>query len=80
MDNVIYIRDDDGKEVAMTVLFTFEADDINYVVVHDKELDDYYPFRYDEKGHLEVIEDAEEFAMVAEVFDAFLEGDSEDEN
>ena len=78
MDNVIYITDDDGKEVAMKVLFTFSSGDNDYVVVHDEEADDYYPFRYDEDGHLEVIEDSEEFAMVAEVFDAFL-GENDDE-
>ncbi len=80
MDNVIYIRDDEGKEVAMTVLFTFAAKGHDYVVVHDEKVDDYYPFRYDEDGHLEVIDDAEEFAMVAEVFDAFLGEDAEYED
>ena len=80
MDNVIYITDDDGKEVAMKVLFTFSSGDKDYVIVHDEEVDDYYPFRYDDKGHLEVIEDEEEFAMVGEVFDAFMEGDTEDES
>ena len=78
MDNVIYIRDDEGQEVAMTVFFTFASDGHDYVVVHDEEVDDYYPFRYDEDGHLEVIEDSEEFAMVAEVFDAFVGGADED--
>ncbi len=78
MDNVIYIRGDDGKEVAMTVLFTFAANGHDYVVVHDEEADDYYPFRYDEEGHLEAVDDSEEFAMVAEVFDAFLGEDDED--
>ena len=80
MDNVIYITDDDGKEVAMKVLFTFSSGDKDYVIVHDEEVDDYYPFRYDDKGHLEVIEDEEEFAMVGEVFDVFMEGDIEDES
>ncbi|MBQ0036962.1 MAG: DUF1292 domain-containing protein [Firmicutes bacterium] len=71
-ENVIYIVDDQGKEVEMNILLTFEANDKNYVVVYetDKE-DDIYAFIYDDDGNLFEVETQEELDMVQEVVSAY---------
>lgn len=71
-DNVIYITDDNGKEVEMNILLTFDANDVNYVVVYEtgKE-DELYPFSYDEEGNLYAVESDEELEMIDEVVGAY---------
>lgn len=71
-ENVIYIVDDQGKEVEMNILLTFEANDKNYVVVYetDKE-DDIYAFIYDDDGNLFEVETQEELDMIQEVVSAY---------
>lgn len=73
-ENVIYITDDNGKEVEMNILLTFEANDKNYVVVYetDKE-DDVYAFVYDEEGNLFEVETEDELQMIQEVVSAYEE-------
>ena len=73
MDNdKIYIIDENGNEKLMNILFTFENDDRDYVVVYDEENDeDLYAFQYDEDGNLLTVDDEEELEMVQEVIDAF---------
>ena len=72
MDNKIFITDDNGKEVAMNILFTFDMDEKNYVVVYeDGKEDDLYAFEYDDSGNLIMIEDVGTLASVQEVIDAF---------
>lgn len=71
-ENKIFIMNDDGKEVEMNILLTFDANDKNYVVVYDaKDEDSLYAFIYDEEGNLFAVEDEEELAMVDEVISAF---------
>ena len=71
-DNVIYITDDNGKEVEMNILLTFDANEVNYVVVYEtgKE-DELYPFSYDEEGNLYAVESDEELEMIDEVVGAY---------
>lgn len=78
MDNTIYITDENGKEIKMNILFTFDYDDDRYVIVYeDGKDDDLYPFKYDEDGHLFAVEDEEELSIFNEVLSAF-EGDDEE--
>ena len=77
--NKITITDEDGKSMEMNILFTFDADDKNYVICYlDGKEDEIYPFRYDEEGNLEVVEDEEELSMIDEVVAAF-DGEEDDE-
>ena len=75
--NTLYIKDENGKEVAMDILFTFESDDTNkkYVIFEDPndELGEVYAYSYDEDGNLSAIETDEEWEMVEEVLGAFSE-------
>ena len=77
-DNSIFITDEDGKEVEMKILMTFEANQKKYVVVYDeKNEDELYPFVYDDEGNLFAVEDEEEMAMIDEVVSAYEEEEKE---
>ena len=71
-ENAIFITDENGKEVEMNILLTFEANEKQYVVVYetDKE-DDLYAFIYDDEGNLFAVETDEELQMVDEVVGAY---------
>ncbi len=72
MENKIYITDDDGNEREMNILFTFDMNDKNYVVVYENDNDEeLFAFTYDEDGNLYVVENEEELENVQEVIDAF---------
>ncbi len=75
--NTLYIKDENGKEVAMDILFTFESDDTNkkYVIFEDPndELGEVFAYSYDDEGNLSAIETDEEWEMVEEVLGAFSE-------
>lgn len=72
MDNKIFITDDNGKEIEMNVLFTFDANNKNYAVVYENGKDDeLFAFIYDDNGNLYEVEDEDELAMVQEVIDSF---------
>jgi len=74
MDNKIFITDENGREYEMNILFTFNNNDVDYVVVYPTEnSDDLYAFKYDLEGTLIEIEDEEEINMVNEVISAFEE-------
>lgn len=78
-NNKIYITDENGKEVEMNILFTFDANEKNYVVVYEgNNEDELYALTYDEEGNLFVVENEEELEMVQEVIDAF-DGVEDDE-
>lgn len=72
LDNTIMITDDTGKEVAMHVLFTFDANDKQYAMVEDEE-ENVYALSYDDDGNMEIVEDEEELEMCQELFDTFVE-------
>ena len=81
MENRIYITNEDGKEIEMNILFTFDMEDKNYVVVYENgNEDDLYAFEYDSKGNLTAIEDEETLEKVQEVIDAFDGIDDEEIN
>ena len=74
----LFITDEDGKEVEMKILMTFEANQKKYVVVYDeKNEDELYPFVYDDEGNLFAVEDEEEMAMIDEVVSAYEEEEKE---
>ncbi len=79
--NTLYITKEDGQEVAMEILFTFESDDLNrkYVVFVDPNDDsgEVYASIYDDDGKLLPIETDEEWEMVEEVLGAFSENEEE---
>lgn len=80
-NNKIYITDENGKEIEMNILFTFDANDKNYVVVYEGNDDEnLYALTYDEDGNLFVIENEDELEMVQEVIDAFDGVEDEEEN
>lgn len=79
--NSLYVKDENGNEKRMTILFTFdnEVTKKQYVVFQDPEQDEDEVFAsaYDENGQLLPIETEEEWEMVEEVINTFVE-DSED--
>lgn len=71
-DNKILITDENGKEMEMNILFTFDANEKNYVICYeDGKEEDVYPFAYDEQGNLFLVEDEEELKIVDEVLASF---------
>ena len=81
MENKIYITDDNGKEIEMNILFTFDMEKKNYVVVYENNNeDDLYAFEYDDNGNLLMIEDEETLEKVQEVIDAFDGIEDEEDN
>lgn len=77
-DNKIYITDENGKEIEMNILFTFDANDKNYVICfEDGKEDEVYPFSYDENGNLFIVEDEDELKMIDEVVASFDEVEDE---
>lgn len=80
-DNKIYITDENGKEIEMNILFTFDANEKNYVICfEDGKEDEVYPFTYDDDGNLYVVEDEEELNMIDEVVASFDGIEDEEDN
>lgn len=77
--NTLYVKDENGKEVEMEILFTFANDETSkqYVVFVDPKDEDGEVFAscYDDDGNLLPIETDEEWEMVEEVLGAFNEED-----
>ena len=71
----LFVTDENGKEIEMEILFTFESDQSgkSYVVFVDPNNEDGEVFAsvYDEDGNLLPIETDEEWEMVEEVLGAF---------
>lgn len=75
---------DNGKEIEMEILFTFENDTktkqyVLYTNPEDEE-GEVYASLYDEEGHLFPVEDESEWQMIEEVFGAYVDefGDEEE--
>ena len=84
MENeTIFVVDESGQELEMTVLFTVEStvSHKNIVVYFNPEDEDGQVFAsiYDEEGNLFAIEDDAEWGFVEEVFNAFIEEQDEEE-
>lgn len=74
IDKQITIIDEEGKEHLMQVLFTYDNEErkTSYVFFYDeKNPDEVFAMRYNDKGELEEIEDLDEYAEVEEVFNAY---------
>ena len=75
--NSLYVKDENGNEKRMTILFTFdnEVTKKQYVVFQDpvQDEDEVYASAYDENGQLLPIETDEEWEMVEEVINTFVE-------
>ena len=75
--NSLYVKDENGNEKRMTILFTFdnEVTKKQYVVFQDPEQDEdeVYASAYDENGQLLPIETDEVWEMVEEVINTFVE-------
>lgn len=73
--NTLFVRDEDGKEQEMEILFTFEDEGTGkkYVVFADpqEESGEVYASAYDEEGNLLPIESDSEWNMVEEILGAF---------
>ena len=78
MDDKIIITKEDGTEVELTILLTFESKELGYKYVlyyDDKdENGEVLPFRYNEDTHeLSELESEEEWEMANEVLESFLD-------
>ena len=75
--NTLYVKDENCKEVAMEILFTFANEEMGkqYVVFVDPNDDSGEVFAscYDDEGNLLPIESESEWEMVEEVLGAFNE-------
>jgi uncharacterized protein YrzB (UPF0473 family) len=73
----IFVVDESGKEIEMTVLFTIESPTTHRNIVcyfdEDDESGQVFASYYDEEGNLEAVEDQKEWEFVEEVFGAFLD-------
>ena len=72
----ITIRDDEGNEHLMEILFTYEHDERGkkYVFLYTKDNpEEVIAMEYNDKGELFEIESDEEYEEVEEVFNAFME-------
>ena len=79
VDNRITVIDDEGNEVEMEIVLTFDGNNgRQYVLVKDTDPDreEVYAFTYDEEGNLDPVEDEEESEMCAEVLSAFQKEDN----
>lgn len=78
MDNKILITKEDGSEVELTILLTFENEELGYkyVLYYDEndENGEVLPFRYNEETHeLSQLETEEEWEIANEVLETFLD-------
>lgn len=77
----MYVIDENGKEVEMEILFTFDNEELakKYVLFSNPKNEDGEIFAscYDDEGNLSPIETQAEWEMVEEVLGAFIE---EEEN
>ncbi|MCI8540015.1 MAG: DUF1292 domain-containing protein [Erysipelotrichaceae bacterium] len=80
--NTLFVRDEDGKELEMEILFTFEDEERKkkYVVFSDPQSEDGEVFAsaYDDAGNLLPIETDSEWEMVEEVLGAFNEDEDQE--
>lgn len=75
-ENKLLVRDEDGREFEMTILFTFHDDrgGKDYVVYFDEkeESGQLFAASYNDEGELFPVEGDEEIDHVNEVIEAFL--------
>lgn len=80
--NHMVIVNEDGEEIEVEVLLTFEPDDSNkrFVLIVDPENEDnVFPFIYNENGELEEVSDPDEMRMCEEVLNTFMAEETDDD-
>ena len=80
-DKQMTIKDDQGNEHLVEILFTYEHDERKkkYVFLYNKETpEDVICMEYNDKGELFEIESDEEYEEVEEVFNAFMDENATD--
>ncbi len=79
--NSLYVKDEDGNDKRMIILFTFDSPDFGkqYVVFQDPENDtgEIFASAYTDNGELIPIESDEEWDMVEEVINTFASDEEE---
>lgn len=77
--NTMYIQDENGNEIEMTILFTFENNQKKYVVFKNVEStdDEVFASAYTDEGELTPVETDAEWNMIEEVLQAFAEEEDE---
>lgn len=90
MDNEkLIVVDENGKEIEMEILFTFESDPQGddqmtkqYVLYYDplEEGGNVYAATYTDDGKLNPIEDEKEWDIIEEVFATFMEQADDEED
>lgn len=80
--NTLFVQDENGKEVEMEILFTFEDEENKkkYVLFQDPQEEDGEVFAsaYDDGGNLLPVESETEWKMIEEVLGAFSADDDEE--
>ena len=80
--NTLFVTDENGNEMEMEILFTFEDEEHGrkYVVFANPDDDEeVFASAYDEAGNLLPVETQEEWDMIEEVIGAFSEEDGQPE-
>ncbi len=81
-EDKIIVIDDNGQEIEMDVLFTFDSDETNkqYVLYFNPKNEDGEVFAssYTNEGELLPIDDDKEWDMINEVFETFMSTDEEE--
>lgn len=78
--DVLYITTDQGEEKEMKILFTFDSETYGkqYVLFHEDEDDaEIFCMAYDDQGNLYAVEDEEEWEMIEEVLEGYMDGQEE---
>lgn len=87
MDDLLIVTDENGEELECVIVMTFESEEFekSYVVyrLKDEEDGEYFAASFDpedkEEGQLLPIETDEEWDLVEEVLESFLEDEEEAE-
>ena len=79
----LVVVDENGNEIEMEIILTFNENNKDYVVYYDpadeSEETPIYASIYDEEGHLFPVETDEEWAMIDEVVNCYLDDLAEEE-
>ena len=81
-DKRLLVIDEEGNEIEMEIMFTFDYNQKNFVVYYNPSQEgeeiDVFSSIYDENGNLYPIESEEEWKVVEEMIESFT--DEEEEN
>ena len=77
-ENIMKVIDEDGNEIEVEILLTFDNDETGKSYVIFQSLDDedeVYAYSFTEDGNLDAIDDDKEYEMCQEVLNAFIDED-----